>query len=456
MLYLLFIGMIGVCTVLALSRWRWGVLAAIAIGLLQDPVRKMIPGTPGLLTMASLPVWFAVAVGAMQPWPGALQRFWQSMPKLHRYLRLFCLYLVIPAAISFTYGRGTWQITLLGIVLYSSTFMMLVAGWRLGQDQASLARVMAMYVVLGAVLLIGGLLEVRDFGARWPAIGTAALDHVWVTHRTGEAVYMRAGFFRGPDIMGWHATMLCMIALIMALRAKGAARYMFLGVALWAFLNIWICGRRKMISMIPVFVGCMLMLDFRLRGARRFIPIIGTVLVAVGLGWQFIGDFDADRSIGRFYGTILEEWDSQISNHAIRSVATTVRQAGVFGYGLGMSQQGIHHIQAEKPRVWQESGPSKLFVELGVPGAILFIGLLWIVFRTAYEVLKNIPSQDDFVVYAGIFSMLVANVVSALVSAQIYGDPFVIMILTLMLGILLSGHLGRAGQNGGNAEMKCG
>jgi hypothetical protein len=104
-----------------------------------------------------------------------------------------------------------------------------------------------------------------------------------------------------------------------------------------------------------------------------------------------------------------------------------------------MSQQGIHNIQADKPRVWQESGPPKLFAELGVPGAFLFLAMGGLLVATAFQVVRYTRRDETFYFTAGIFSMLAANATSAIVSAQVFGDPLIVLLLAFMTGLLFSG-----------------
>jgi hypothetical protein len=422
----------------ALRNWRWGILAALAVGLLQDPLRKMIPGTPAYLVMASLPVWIAAMVSAATTGALAPQRFLAGFPRMGKWFRVFAAYLIIPMAISASYGAGTWKITLLGLVVYSSAFLVLVLGWRYPEGEDSIGWFLGSYVVLAAVLLAGGPLEAIGLSERFAAIGTEVLGHVWVTHRTGAPVYMRSGFFRGPDVMGWHAALVFMVSAILAFRSRGKSRWLWMVVAVWGVLNIWLCGRRKMLSMVPIFLGVYMALIFRARTIRNLLYIGAIVLLIIGLGWYFIDSYYHDTAVEAFYLTALTEAESSLHTHGIRAVATTIRQAGFWGYGLGMSQQGIHNIQAEKPRVWQESGPGKLFAELGVPGAILFAVLGAVLLATAFHVVRRTRTDATFYSSAGILSVLLANLASAVVSAQIFGDPLVALLLSFLAGLLFS------------------
>lgn len=436
----------------ALARWRWGVLAAVAVALLQDPLRKVIPGTPAYLVLASVPIWLCALGSAGFSGQLRIDRFFASFPRLGLWMKIFAAYLVIPAAISATYGRHSWMITLLGAFVYATMFLMLVAGWQYPGRSASVRWFLVFYACMGALLLIGGPLEALGDQTIRPFLGTEMLGHVWVTHRTGEAVYMLSGLFRSPDVMGWHASLVFMIGVILAFRAKGAARWFWMAVAVWGVLNIWLCGRRKMLAMIPVFLGCYGLFVFRFNQVRKFLSAAATAVLILGLGWHFISSLFYSEAVERFYLTAFSEAQDQVQRHGIDSVVGTFNQAGFWGYGLGMSQQGVHNIpDVETPRLWQESGPSKLVAELGVPGHLLFLILGAVLFVTAYQVVRLGQRRDSFHWTAGIFAILAANVTSSVVSAQIFGDPLVAFLLAFLAGMLLS-DARRTGSEPGEAE----
>jgi len=435
----LFFGLVIFGCVMALVRWRWGIALAILVGLLQDPFRKMIPGAPSYLVMASAPIWLLSIVSAAFHNPSWIHRFLNTFPRLGMWIQIFAAYLLIPATISATYGTNTWQITLLGIFVYTMAFFVLVAGWRYPDRTVSVEGFFTFYALLAGCLLLGGPLEYWGLGDRFPAIGTEALGHLWVTYRTGSAVHMLSGFFRGPDVMGWHASLVFMVSVIMAFRSRGAVRIAWIGLAVWGVLNIWLCGRRKMLSMIPIFMGSYLFYIFRFKELKRVVSIVCTVVMIGGLGWYFISSLYRDTAVEAFYMTTFTEAEGRLQAHGIRAVISTVKQAGFWGYGLGMSQQGVHNIQAETPKLWQESGPGKMVAELGVPGALLLLGLGAVLFLTAYHVVRFSRRDSSFYFTAGLFSILIANMTSAVVSAQIFGDPLIMLLLAFLTGLLLSG-----------------
>ncbi len=434
--YLALVLILAACAV-AWYNWRWGLYAAIFIALLQDPLRKIMPGTPGWMAMASVPVWLTALTGAWLSQDVRPRAFLDQFPKMGQVMMIFAAYLLLPAALAATYGRNSWQIALLGGLMYYAIFLALCCGWRFPWSAQALYRLLAFYAILASILLIGGPLEHLGWNHRYALIGSEAMGHIWFTHRAG-GLYMIAGLFRSPDVMGWHASLVFMISIIMALRSRGFMRIFWLALAVWSGMSIWLCGRRKMISMLPVFMGCYLLLIFKFRDIQRWVLALGILLVTIGVGWFFIESYVHSENVEVYYLSAFTDVGTSIRGHGFRSVLTTIRQSGFMGHGLGMGQQGLHHIDAEMPRIWQESGPPKLVLELGVPGAILVLLVMIRLAQTAYHVLRQTAREDSFYVGAGIFAILAANFSSSLVSAQIYGDPFVVIMLALLLGLLFS------------------
>lgn len=424
--------------VFSLVRWQYGFWSIVVIGLIQDPLRKIIPESSGLYVMAIMPVWMMMLAGGLFSRQLIPHHFFATFPRLGRWILIFILYLIIPAMISATYGPGSWQITLLGLLIYSMVLMTLFAGASWPTDDKARVNFLAFYAIAGSVALAGGPMEHLMGSEGNPVLGTSALGATWVTHRTGAAVYMMSGFFRSPDIMGWHASVVFTISAILAVRSKGVSRYLWLALAIWSLTSMWVCGRRKIIAMIPFFAGYFLFLFYHFQTARRFISSIGLVIMTLGLGGYVISSYVWKTEVYDFYMTTFDEAGAQIKRHGFESAIKTIEQAGFWGYGLGMGQQGIHHIKVEKPRLWQESGPTKILAELGVPGTVLFLGIFVIMFITAHAVLKMRVSSPDFIVSAGIVALLISNLIAAIVSAQIYTDPFIAFLLASLSGMVLS------------------
>ena len=115
MLLKLFLLITGIATLFSVKDWRRGIYLMILIGIVKDPVRKMIPGAPAYLALVTVPIWGGILLGAFIENPGLWHDFRISYKRLSTAILIFIASL-FPAAIkSATYGSGSWQIALLGL-----------------------------------------------------------------------------------------------------------------------------------------------------------------------------------------------------------------------------------------------------------------------------------------------------------------------------------------------------
>jgi hypothetical protein len=422
----------------ALLRWRTGIFLLILIGLVQDPLRKMVPGVPGYLVLAAVPVWSCMFAGALVSEDEFWDKYRRLFPQLVFATLLFVLS-VIPAAVeSATYSPGSWQVTLVGAFVYSSVLVGMVVGCHFPREPADIERVMKWYCLLCAVVLIGAPLERLGLGARLSALGTAAMGHYWMTYRMGYGVHMLAGFFRSPDVLGWHSATMLMFCLILVMRSRGLRRAVWMASAGWAGVSLMLCGRRKMITMIPMFVLIVSAIYIRRGKLRQLVPLAGGVALAAALGWAAYAHIGKNPQLEEFYLSTRQDMVRRVTSHGWDALFTTYRQTGFFGAGLGTATQGIHHLKVERPRTWQEGGPGKLLVELGVPGFVCFFAGGFVLLFTGWQLLKRASETPFLPVYAGLFGIVWSNAAAGIVSAQIFGDPFVAAFLPLLIGLMLS------------------
>ncbi len=438
MLFLLAV-LIMVATCLATVRWRWGLYGLILVALVQDPIRKLIPGTPGYLVLATLPVWGGIMVGAIRSGDLSWSRFRREYPALTTVLFVYLLTLIMPAIMSATYSAGSWQLTLLGAYTQFAVIGGLIMGAHFPLYQRDLERLMAWYCILAGIIMIGAPMERMGIGTASGLTGTSSMGAYWVTYRTGAALNMISGFFRSPDVMGWHAASMIMFGAVLAVRNKGWRRIGWAILVGWGGVALMFCARRKMVAMMIPYAVVMAVLFMVFNKVRNLMPIIlcGGVAVAVWFyAYQGVG---SDDEVEKFYSTTLEESGDRLVEHGVDSVVETIRQAGFWGYGLGMAAQGTHHIKCKRPRIWQESGPSMLAAELGVLGLLAFLAVVVALFRAVWMAVRNAAQSSLHAVFFGLTAMIMANGVAAIVSAQVFGDPFIGVFLPFVVGLVLSG-----------------
>jgi hypothetical protein len=423
---------------LAFQSMRWGLMLTLAAGILQDPIRKA--------TEAQSPLWVGLVVvyfaatlsGAyLSGQPSFWRRAdWRAIRKA---AALFGVILAVQAIFTFARLRIP-QLVGIGLAAYLGPMAAVILGFWTGRSPERVRNGMWIYLVLVTFSASGILLSQLGYESRLLAtVGDALI----VYDPELGAVELPAGFFRTPEVASWHCATACCVALVLAVtRRQSLVRYGFLGAGA-AFL-VWATlmgGRRKGIGEIIVFVAVYAVLLVWVRGR---LGRYGTALLAVVL----IGGFAYQKFSGQeqFIGTLGSMqsrssgeggWSSRLVAN-IQAIPYVITYNGFLGRGLGTLTQGGTYYGAEQE--WgfaNEGGFSKVVGELGGPGAAIF---LLLTFRFADNIRKKVRFVRALPLEVanqmlGILALLGANAVVFVSAQQIFGDPFVYLLLGLLAGI---------------------
>jgi hypothetical protein len=440
-LYLI-LALVCACAVRAFAGWRVGIVLMIALAAVQDPLRKLVPGTPGWLVLITAPVFAAAVIGSMTHKRAWWREFRRQHRSIARALLLLCVLSLPAAVLSATYSSGSWMLTMLGFFSYSVIFLAMIAGFHYARGERDLRRLLVVYSLLHGAMLSGAMFEYFHVFAGSPLIGSRALGYEWIRWGHGYTVDMVSGFYRSADVMGWHAAAVAMISVILALTAKGARKGAWFTLAMFATVALLLCGRRKMVYMVPVFLACFGFIFWQAGRAARVVALAAFLclpIASVVVVGDWIGEGSANIRYYRGDGLQQDAFQS-IRDQGFSSVVETYRQTGVLGAGLGFATPGSHHLNVSRPRVWQESTTSRIMVELGVPGAIGFLIVMLAIsmklWRVAISQLRANTSSSVYV--GGLVAFFMANVGSLVVSGQILADPFIAAFLGFLVGVTLS------------------
>jgi hypothetical protein len=104
----------------------------------------------------------------------------------------------------------------------------------------------------------------------------------------------------------------------------------------------------------------------------------------------------------------------------------------------------VQHVTGGRDRSWQESGLSKILVELGVPGFVWALVLGGALGAALARSLSAATSADSTLL-VGIVAFCAANAASFVVSHQVYGDLLIMTLSAFFAGVALAGHRWRLG-----------
>jgi hypothetical protein len=463
---LAWLALVALLSLLSMFQWRQGLFLLLLVGALQELVRKALPGAPFWITFSVMPIWMGIVFDAHIKGDLRWGEMGIRLPRLTGSLHWLGFTLVLPFLLIMIYSTTSWMAGIFGLLSVLLVFSGVILGYQYGRGATGPERWMQVYVWIVALMLTGTYLErILGNGALRGLLGSQAMGMDWYTHRMGMiAVHMLAGFYRSPDVMGWHAATMMMFCVLLSLFHVRRMRFGYIALAGWAAIAILMSGRRKMLAMVVVFLVVLLLRILRRSDIkllfRAILFSLGALLIA-GILLRRSG-FRQDEVA--FYFSFFGEALDRFYEHAIRRSIGAVRQYGFFGRGLGASYNGLRYLGIQVPRIWHEAGLGKMLGEIGVPGTLAVFGVAWAFAKEVRRILLGLRFYPHRFLYYGIWAILIGNLAQALVSAHIYSDPLVVLIMTLLVGMLLSGarvlpspmyHPGqRRGGGGGNAEMQ--
>lgn len=433
---ILFAAFLALSASFTLVDWRRGWLLAILCGVLQDPARKLTPGTPVIMSISIVLIYVVVIFSAQTTLQRHAREFTKRFPALYGALIFVFVFLFLAAVNGlFTFGIDQWKAPAMSFFLYCAPLPAVIIGYTFLQREEQLFGLFRFYAGVTSIAMIGTPLEY--FRVEWRALGTVALGEN-LRFLTGLSVRLLSGFYRAPDIMGWHAALLTMIGIVMALRARSLRSIsVWMLVTGWGFLNCLISGRRKAFYMIGVFVLAFFWRYFRRLTMPQVVSFGLAGILMLGVTAKISQNEESSVYTKAAYTTEDELW-----GRLEGGLSGTVEQAGIMGAGLGTATQGVYHVLREDTGTtlgWQEGGLGKLAIELGVPGllAVVILGLTMFVTMLKISGHPDVPGSSQLA-RAALFGIIVANVIEFMVSAQAYSDPVLTLLTAFFVGSMFA------------------
>ncbi|HET7434379.1 MAG TPA: hypothetical protein VFN10_06655 [Thermoanaerobaculia bacterium] len=435
MVLLAFLCFLALAVTVAFLDWRRGVVFMLVCAPLQDVVRKLTPGNPVVLTMSIVAIYFMIIFTARRVLKQELVDFSRRFGGVYRAALLVMVFVVLAAFTGIvTFGLGLWKVPALSLFIYTAPIPAIVLGYAYAQREEQIATFFRFYAIITAVALIGTPLEF--WKVQWNALGMVGLPQGFIRHLPGLQIRLLSGFYRAPDIMGWHAAMLTIIGITLALRGRVIrAMWPWALLAGWGFFNCILSGRRKAVYMVAAFA-----LVFVWRYIRRLTVAQAIAFALVGMTMLLVVNNLSSKEESNVYtrGTITSR--AEVIERLEGGVVETVEQFGFMGAGLGTATQGVRHLLGTDQNVgWQEAGLGKLTIELGVPGLIA-VAFAFFVMMRALLLMSGYPDEEGSsqLMRCALFGIFAACVANFLASAQAYSDAGLTIVTAFLLGNLLA------------------
>jgi len=430
-----FLAFVALACTIALTDWRRAWLLAIVVGILQDPIRKLTPGMPVYITFSIIGVYMAILFAVHHRVQIAGQDFSRRFPAIWSAFGLTLLFLFLAAVNGvMNYGVLLWKVPLLSLFTYVAPLPAILLGYMYLDDEERLFGVFRFYAVCTSIALLGTPLEYYRIHA--PALGMVQQVGDYIRYLPGIEVRMISGFYRAPDIMGWHAAMLTCISIAMLVRAEiGRRAWPWMLTSGWGFYNCILSGRRKAIYFVAVFAAAFLWRYFRRLKAAQIAAFVLAGMVIAFVAYRISSDEGS-----RAYTTAAIATSDEVTQRIEGGLLETIRQVGVLGAGLGKATQGVQHLLSQDQQLsWQEGGLGKLAIELGIPGLLAVALLAFATFRAATKI-SSVPDHraTSQIGRVTLFAIAIANIANFLASAQAYSDPVLTILTCFFAGCLFA------------------
>ena len=446
---LLLILFAGLTLSLLSNDWKTGVLWMVAIGFCQDPIRKLTPGQPSLMVGLVL-IAFLMCVLFIYQERGQLDLkyfFWTS-PQLLGLVPLFLILLFAQALNSFA-RFGSPSLTGIGLSFYIAPLIALWVGFHIGRDLPFLRRIIIVYLILSSIFAFTVLLDFR--GVDIPAfeeVGTGILITFEGASKSGAS-----GLWRTSEIASWHLAAAACFCIVLTFSDRDVGwQILYVSTAVVFSVLSVTTGRRKSQVLIVAFLGIYLLIFSRQASPASRERIIMSVLGGAGISFAIVSMLLLDMLGSNFdifldrATTSAEGIGDRVQSQGLSALLRGFEVGGGLGLGLGAGTNlGNFNAGADRSTIQSlgfvsEGGGGRLVVELGIPG-ILLIG--WILILSIqmlwrnFKLIRFLPSEDIALI-TGTLSFGLANIIFFFSAAQLYTDPFVLIVLGVSFGSILS------------------
>lgn len=431
--------------VITLSNWRYGLLSIIAIGVLQDVLRKLTPGAPPYYIVWSMAIFGLVAATALgRNALGAIRELWMGDNTLRRAFYLY-FFIVVVQCLHSLVRWGSPIVPLFGVIFYLGPVLALLVVIGFAKQELWLNRFIKTYLVImvPVCLTVYFSLLFKDVVPVLRDVGSF-LGNELIIYDVGTILYSYPGLLRVGEIAAFHAAVCCAFLSVLMLEKSGwmSGRFWYAVLIILLVGAIVLTGRRKMLMALCVFwVFQFYFLSVFRRGiSRQLIAILLMGLVfAVGIG--FFGEGESSLYLQRG-STVFAGLDERLPT-AIDLFLSALDRSGGMGLGAGVAAQGARFAGIDNSDLVggsSESGLGLLVVELGLPGFLIILWLLFNLARVCMSKMKAVAATDDHLLLytVSLASLLLANMATFAVATQLYGDYFVLITLGIVAGMFYS------------------
>jgi len=427
----------------ALHNWRQGILALLVIGLIQDPIRKLTHGAPASFILWSAAIfgaiiiiaWFNRAITNTRPLN-------LGSPEVGSAWMLFFILIVLQVFNTF-FRWGSPPLVILGLMFYLAPVLALLVSTAYANSFRQVDRFMKFYVWLMVPAVLTVYLS-PAYSDAWPVlrdVGTFS-GQALIIYDVGKALMSHPGIFRVGEMAAWHGAMAACFLIILTHKHPSTMFKVLVATLIVLIVGaIVLTGRRKMIMALSVFVVAQwgLIAFYGKGGGRKALGVMFLGLVG-SLAFLLLDEAEGSSEYFQRGTTVFGDVGERLLLSYDLMMAAFHRSQWI-GLGAGVTSQGARFVgMASDAGGAAEAGTGKILVELGLPGMLICLWLMFVLARRLLTIFRQLAQSDETLFYYAVsfFAMIVANVMTFVVATQIYSDPFVLIVLGMIAGFLFA------------------
>lgn len=429
------------------GNWKAAMMITFLLGFLQDPLRKLTPGQPAWMVGLVLVGFSLTAFTIYAERRGHLniRSIVWTMPALEGWLPIYFSLIAFQALNSF-YRFSSPSMTIAGIIFYTAPVVGLWVGFQIGCNQWLLKRLLVLYIALSSITAVTVLMSYQGF--EHPILQEVG-EGIEIIFRWGFHAKGASGLWRTSEIAGWQLTAAACFSITMAFSmAKIESQIgLLMLAAVFTFLTI-LTGRRKAIAMVVAYCAIYLILFSRRSDQASKEKVITNILGVTGLSYVVFSLFLVDN-MGDNFGEYVkratsttQDIGSRFSGQGVRAMLRAIEVSNGIGLGAGVGSNtgglsfGAARSSISSANFVAEGGGGRLILELGIPGIIIILvmaSMVTILIIRNFKMLRFLP-QSTTNLYLGLLCFALANLPFFYSAAQLYSDPFILVLMSISFG----------------------
>ena len=429
-----------------ISDWKTGIPIGLYTGFLQDPLRKIIPEQPVSLNLLIVGILILTALSAIVKFRRfSLSEVFQNYSNLLDLLKIFIFFVFLQALNAFLRTNSP-VVPILGILSYLLPLFAICLTSYYFHNARDLEKLALTYILINIVIACSIYLEWSNL-VNWEILKPIGKALTITDSRiSGGILISHAGIMRTSEVAAWHmGSGICATCLLFLSSSYKKLNLIALPVVMLFFSAGLLTGRRKFVATVITFLLSYLILyiltslSISKKMSLQPLIILMFCLLLGSIALNSILDTDSFQAYTTRGEISVNDVQDRFSGLGLSSIQWALNYDNWMGFGAGIVSGGSQYAAGESYTLVAgagEAGLGKIIIELGIPGFLLCVVIVYVLTQYLWKILKITHQYDSKIgsLTNGVLAFQIANFAVFTSAAQIYGDPFVLSIQGFCMG----------------------